>query len=180
MKKKILVLLIIISGFNVAIGQDCCDYEDNIVDTSSVIANRRLRFQYLTTLKVSDFDYIYTREYDTGCNESDRVTDEIRYLNKQIALRSKIVEGSGEGGYLANSERTEYYENDLLIFVFEMHTSFQMNTNKSYLEETRSYYDACGRIVRKLIKNVDSSDYPDNVDLKEILRKVKNKDITPK
>ena len=173
MKKLLFIFAVYLHSSIIVLAQDCCDqhYE---VDTASVIAQIQSRYSYLTSLKESDFDYVYSKQYDSECNEPDVIREYIKYKNNEIALKQIIIEGSGEGGYYINRTRTEYYEHDQMIFVLEVKSESNINGTVSYSEEIRSYYDKCGSLIRKLVKAI--SDDESNSGKGKLIT---NKDITP-
>jgi hypothetical protein len=163
--------------------QDCneCESRNYVIDTNEVINKIRLRHQFLTNLKQGEFDYIYKQQLENGCNEADEITKLTYYINNETGIVSEQITGSGEGGYYSNSSINKYFQNDRLIFEYKVISGTSMNhINESYIEESRTYYDNCGQIIRRLYKRVNGSDLKPEETLESRLQSTKNSDLTKK
>ena len=167
-----------------AFTQEGCDCETGtyIIDTSKVIQEIRERYQYLTSLPDENFDYIYTKQYDTNeCHEPDEITETTHFLNSEIAIQKITTIGSGEGGYYTKCETLSYFKLNRLIFEFTIVSSENMNNfYDNYLHEYRTYYDNCGKIVRKLKRELTGDLITDDEGLESIMKRTPNVDVTPK
>ena len=183
-KTSLLTIIIIIVSITSAFSQEGCDCETGtyIVDTTKVIQDIRERYQYLTSLTDEDFDYIYTKQYDTNeCHEPDEITETTHFLNGEVAIQTITTIGSGEGGFYANSKTISYYKYNRLIFEFTTESGESMNNYfDNYLNEYRTYYDNCGKVVRKLKKELTGDLITDDEGLESIMKRTPNIDVTPK
>lgn len=150
-----------------------CDDLNYVVDTVEVIKSIRSRYAYLTVLEEAEFEYIYKKSYDDGCNEPDEVTEHTYYLKNQVVMKSKYVLGSGEGGVISSSSSIKYYENEQLIFEFIVRNEEYMNApGDNSREEIRVYYNQCRTMVRRLSRAITVQELKEGQTLEEAILEV--------
>lgn len=162
-----------------------CDPDYPNPDTTSAISKIRDRYQYLESLQENDFDYIYRNEEFDGCNEPDELTSSIYYLDGKMVMEQYSAIGSGEWGIRQSCFSQHYYQNDVKIFTLqigEVNNDYNLNAlpEDTYKDETRSYFNECGYLIRKLYKKVTQADLKKGEDLDKALAKTHNTDITNK